>query len=166
MSFRFWQRWLQGVSVASALFGLLFLVAPDARVLGGYNQQVVGAFHGWPSRGRGGPAAALEHQRWAIAVLGSAMLGWAILLTWVATVPFGRRELWAWWCIGVSVLAWAVGDSIVSYRAGIGLEVLWNAIVVLLVALPLAMTYRTMAPTIAVDAITTRRHAGRRGAAR
>ncbi len=79
------------------------------------------------------------------------MLGWAILMTWVATVPFGRRELWAWWCIGVSVLAWAVGDSVVSYRAGIGLEVLWNAIVVLLVALPLAMTYRMMAPAVAVD---------------
>lgn len=146
MSFRFWQRWLQAVSVASALFGLLFLVAPDARALGSYNQQVIEAFHG-----EAAPAAALEHQRWAIAVLGSAMLGWAILMTWVATVPFGRRELWAWWCIGVSVLAWAVGDSVVSYRAGIGLEVLWNAIVVLLVALPLAMTYRMMAPAVAVD---------------
>jgi hypothetical protein len=80
-------------------------------------------------------------------VLGSAMLGWAILLTWVATVPFERRELWAWWCIAVSVTTWAVGDSIVSYRAGIGLEVLWNGIVVALVALPLAMTYQTMART-------------------
>jgi hypothetical protein len=152
VSFRFWQRWIQGVSVASALFGLLFLIAPDARILDSYNQQVVGAFHGWPIPGGGwggeaAPAAALEHQRWAIAVLGSAMLGWAILLTWVATVPFGRRELWAWWCIGVSVTAWAVSDSIVSYRAGIRLEVLWNAIVVLLVALPLAMTYRSVAHT-------------------
>ena len=101
VSFRFWQRWLQCVSVASALFGLLFLVAPDARVLGGYNQQVVGAFHG-----QAAPAAALEHQRWAIAVLGSAMLGWAILLTWVATVPFGRREL-----VGVVVYR-GIGDDL------------------------------------------------------
>ena len=73
------------------------------------------------------------------------MLGWAILLTWVVTVPFGRREPWAWRCIAVSVAAWAVGDSIVSYRAGIHLEVWWNAIVVALVALPLAMTYRKLA---------------------
>lgn len=139
MSFRFWQRWLQCVSVASGLFGLLFMVAPGARILGGYNQQAVEAFHGAAA-----PAVALEHQRWAIAILGSAMLGWAILLTWVATVPFGRREPWAWWCIAVSVAAWAAGDSIVSYRAGIQLEVLWNAIVVVLVALPLVMTYRTV----------------------
>ena len=69
------------------------------------------------------------------------MLGWAILLTWVATVPFGRREPWAWRCIAVSVPAWAAGDSIVSFRAGVRLEVLFNAIVVALVALPLAMTY-------------------------
>jgi hypothetical protein len=161
VSFRFWQRWLQCVTVASALFGLLFLVAPDARVLGSYNQQVVEAFHG-----RAAPAAALEHQRWAIAVLGSSMLGWAILLTWVATVPFGRRERWAWWCIAVSVAAWVVGDSIVSYRAGIGLEVLWNVIVVLLVAVPLAMTYRTVAAVVVDRELDAAPRPSARGAAR
>jgi hypothetical protein len=136
VSFRFWQRWLQCVSAGSALTGLWFLVAPDAMPLGPYNRQVVAAFHDGPS------ASAVQHQRWAIAVLGSAMLGWGVLMTWVATVPFGRRERGAWQSIAVSVAAWAAGDSIVSYRAGIALEVVWNSVVVALVALPLAMTYR------------------------
>jgi hypothetical protein len=139
VGFRFWQRWLQASFVTSALLGFLFLVAPGSGVLAGYNRQVVEAFHGAPV-----PAAALEQQRWAIAVLGSAMLGWSILLFWVATVPFGRREPWAWRSIALSVAAWAIGDSIVSHQAGISLEVLWNAIVVALVALPLAMTYRAV----------------------
>ena len=42
------------------------------------------------------------------------------------------------------MLAWVAGDSIVSFRAGVSLEVLFNAIVVVLIALPLVMTYRTM----------------------
>lgn len=139
--FSFWRRWLQCVSAASALFGLFFLLAPDASVLSGYHQQVIDSFHG-----EGAPAGALAQQRWAIAVIGSAMLGWGILLTWVATVPFGRRERWAWQAITVSVLAWVAGDSIVSHRAGVSLEVLWNAIAIVLIALPLAMTWRSVAP--------------------
>ena len=134
--FRFWQRWLQCVSAAAALFGLVFLLAPDSSLLAGYNRQVVTAFHG-----DGEASGAVAQQRWAISVIGSSMLGWGILLTWVATVPFGRREPWAWHAMALSVLAWLIGDSIVSYRAGVSLEVLWNAIVAGLVALPLAMTW-------------------------
>ena len=139
--FRFWQRWLQCVSAGSALAGLLFLLAPGATVLAGYNQQVIEAFHGAAP-----PPAALAQQRWAIAVIGAAMLGWGLLLTWVATVPFGRRELWAWRAIALSVAVWVVGDTVVSYRAGVSLEVLWNAIVVVVIALPLVMTFRSMTP--------------------
>ena len=138
-SFRFWQRWLQCVSAASALFGLVFVLAPDSSLLAGYNQQVVNAFHG-----DGAAAGAVAQQRWAISVIGSSMLGWGILLTWVATVPFARREAWAWHAIAWSVLAWIVGDSIVSLRAGVSLEVLFNAIVAVLIALPLAMTWKAM----------------------
>ena len=139
VSFRFWQGWLQAVSAASALFGLLFLIAPGSSLLAGYNQQVTEAFHGASP-----PGAALDQQRWALAVIGSARLGWSILLLWVTSVPFGRREPWAWRCVALSVGTWAVADSLVSYRAGITLEVVWNAVVVAMVALPLAMTYRAM----------------------
>ena len=149
MSFRFWQRWLQCSSAGSALLGLFFLVAPDALPLGPYNRQVVAAFHD------GSPASAVEHQQWAIAVLGSAMLGWGLLMTWVATAPFGRRERGAWRSIALSVAAWAAGDSIVSYRAGVSLEVLFNGVVVALVALPLAMTYRDVFGGAASDRDTT-----------
>ena len=138
MTFRFWQRWLQCVSVGSALFGMAFLTAPGSAMLAAYNQQVVDAFHGTSEPP---PAAALEQQRWAIAVVGAAMLGWAILLAAVATIPFGRREPWAWYAIALSIAAWVVTDSVVSYRAGVQLEVLFNAAVAILVALPLAMTY-------------------------
>jgi hypothetical protein len=162
VSFRFWQRWLQGVCVASALAGLLFVVAPGARVLDGYNRQVVEAFHGSSSQS----AEALDHQRFAIAVLGSAMLGWSIVLLWVATVPFGRREAWAWRSIAASVAAWVLGDSIVSYRAGVGLELLWNAIVVVSIALPLAMTYRAVVAAGSATAPDGLEAAARRAAGR
>jgi hypothetical protein len=145
VSFGFWRRWLQCVSVASGLVGLLFLIRPEARLLGAYNRQVIAAFHD-----AGGPSA-VAHQQWAIAVVGSAMLGWSVLMTWVATVPFARRERGAWQAIGLSVVTWAVGDSIVSYRAGIPLEVVFNSVVVALVALPLAMTYRDVFGRAASD---------------
>ena len=138
MSFRFWQRWLQCVAVGSALFGLAFLTAPGSILLADYNRQVVEAFHG--SDATASPQA-LEQQRWAISVIGAAMLGWAILLVAVASVPFSRREPWAWYSIALSIAAWVATDSVISYRAGVHLEVLFNAAVAILVALPLAMTY-------------------------
>lgn len=139
----------------SALFGLIFLIAPGSRLLAAYNRQVVAAFHGTAA-----PAAALEQQRWAIAVLGSSILGWSVLLLWVVSVPFGRREPWAWRCVAVSVAAWVMGDSIVSYRAGITLELLWNVVVAVLVALPLAMTWRTMSAGCEAAAVVAPRMAG------
>jgi hypothetical protein len=148
-SFRFWQRWLQCVSAGSALVGLVFLLAPGSGLLAGYNRQVVAAFHG-----EGAPAAALAQQHWAIAVVGSSMLGWGVLLTWVTTVPFGRRERWSWHAVLVSVLAWVAGDSIVSLRAGVSLELLFNTIVVVLIALPLALTWRSFQPAAASADLT------------
>jgi hypothetical protein len=138
VSFRFWQRWLQCVGVGSGLLGLAFLTAPGSAMLAAYNRQVVEAFHG--AEAPPSPAA-LEQQHWAIAVVGSAMVGWAILLVAVATVPLGRREPWAWYSIALSIAAWAATDSVVSYRAGVYLEVIFNGVVAILVALPLAMTY-------------------------
>src|SRR5688572_14868108 len=153
-TFRFWQRWLQCVSAVSALLGLVFLLAPASGLLAGYNRQVVEAFHG-----EGAPAEAFAQQHWAIAVVGSSMLGWGILLTWVTSVPFARREPWAWHAVAVSVLAWVAGDSIVSLRAGVSLEVLFNAIVVVLIALPLAMTYRAVVASAAPAGVVAARTA-------
>jgi hypothetical protein len=137
VSFRFWQRWLQGVGAGSALFGLFLFFAPSSEMLATYDQHVVEAFHG-----QAAPPAAFEHQRWALSVIGSSIVGWGLMLLAIATVPFGRREPWAWCMIALSVAAWAALDSFVSDRAGVHLEVLFNGTVAIVVALPLAMTYR------------------------
>jgi hypothetical protein len=52
---------------------LLFLSAPDAPPLAPYHRQVIVAFHD------AAPSSAGAHQRWAIAVVSSAMLGWGVL---------------------------------------------------------------------------------------
>jgi hypothetical protein len=72
------------------------------------------------------------------------MVGWGLMLFAVATVPFGRREPWAWYSIALSVALWAATDSFVSYRAGVYFEVFFNGGVAMLVAVPLAMTYRAV----------------------
>jgi hypothetical protein len=139
MKFAFWQLWLQCVAIASALLGLLFVVAPNARVLDAYNLEVLRAFHADAI-----PVEAAALHAWSLRVLGSAILGWGILLACVVGVPFRRREPWAWYAVALSVLAWVISDSVVSLRAGVYLEVLFNGVVLALYALPLRMTYREM----------------------
>jgi len=136
-SFEFWRRWLVVCAAAAAILGLLFVVAPGSSLLTAYNREVLEAFHREQI-----PAGAVRQQAWSLAVLGSTILGWGILLAWVAAIPLRRRERWAWRAIAVSVLVWVVTDSIVSYRAGVYLEVLFNGVALALFALPLRMTYR------------------------
>ena len=137
--FVFWQRWLVTVAAISAAAGLMFVVAPSASLLAGYNLQVLRAFHGDAI-----PASAMRQQAWSLQLLGTTILGWGLLLTAVTAVPFRRREPWAWYGVAFSVVAWVVPDSILAYRAGIYLEVLWNGVALALFAIPLRMTYREM----------------------
>jgi hypothetical protein len=139
LKFAFWQLWLQCVAIASALLGLLFLVAPNARVLDAYNLEVLRAFHVDAI-----PVEAAALHGWSLRVLGSTILGWGLLLAFVAGVPFRRREPWAWYAIAISVVVWVVADTVVSFRAGVYLEVLFNGVALALYGLPLRMTYREM----------------------
>ena len=139
MKLAFRQVWLQCVAIASALLGLLFVVAPDARLLDAYHLEVLRAFHGGAI-----PVEAAALHNWSLRVLGTAILGWGLTIAWVVAVPFRRREPWAWYAIALSVLVWVIADSVVSFRAGVYLEVLFNGVALALYGLPLRMTYREM----------------------
>jgi len=135
---RFWQRWLIGVTLGVALFGLTLLIAP---ALG---RQVFGLLIYRSSSGiaelgeSATPYISLVH-----GVLGAVMFGWAVALLLVVLGPFRRGAREGWTIIAVSVTAWFVPDTIFSLWTGFWPNAVLNLVFATLFAIPLAATRRS-----------------------
>jgi len=77
------------------------------------------------------------------AMLGGTILGYYVLATIVAAIPFRRRERWAWWTLTGGLLAWFVSDSAMSLMHGATFNVLMvNCPTLIAHGVPLALTAR------------------------
>ncbi len=138
-AFRFWRAWL--------LLGLAVQAVAGYAIAFGYATLPIFAWH------REGTAEAL----WSVGqfpaevepfvgfimgVLGATMASWAIALLFVVALPFARRERWAWWCVVASLCAWAPVDTGISLAHGVRVNAGFNAMALIMLAIPLAATWR------------------------
>jgi uncharacterized membrane protein YhaH (DUF805 family) len=137
--FRFWRGWLIAAALFVALFALGMLLIPgimqryfDWLFFGGRSSiDVFGAqAHGYILFTNG--------------VLGGVMLGWAVLILYLAIRPFARRDREAWLALAWSVAAWFISDSAISVAAGYWPNAASNGGFMLLFAIPLAATWRAV----------------------
>jgi hypothetical protein len=136
--FTFWYRWLLCVSVGFGLFGVMVAVWPAAPPLAPWHAGADAAFYGGSA-----PAEALPFRAFILGPLGATIAGFYVLQTFIVATAFRRRERWAWQAIAAATLVWFVVDSAVSVAHGAWFNVLMiNLTTLLLVGLPLAMTYR------------------------
>jgi hypothetical protein len=88
------------------------------------------------------PAEVEPFRGFIMGVLGATMASWAVALLFVVVWPFARRERWAWWCVVVSVCSWAPVDTGLSLAHGVTVNAMFNAMALVMLAIPLAATWR------------------------
>jgi hypothetical protein len=144
VSFSFWQRWLQGICLLVISLGLLmaFLIGTDAFSM--LSDPIDDAFFDEALT-----AAERDFQAWAYGVWGATMVGWGIVLMFIARGPFKRKELWSWQAFLVGLLAWFIIDTAFSALYDVTINVIVNVSVLLLALLPLLATYKEFRPAAA-----------------
>ena len=133
--FDFWTRWLVVLAWAMVAFGLLFAffnqTAPFDWL---FNHRVNRLFfaEGIPQ------ADARAFQRWAYGVLGAVLAGWAVSMAFVAQYGLRTKARWTWRCYAFGVGLWFLVDTAISLYFGMLLNAVFNTVLLVLVAVPLA----------------------------
>jgi hypothetical protein len=120
-----WRVWLMLVAAGVGVFGSAMVITPT----------VPERLFTWMLFGDGFPAAfgdaEVEYVRFVAGVLGAVMVGWAVLILFVAAFPLRRNERWAWEAVVASLAVWYVMDSALSVATGYGENALLNTVIVL-----------------------------------
>lgn len=138
-NFNFWRKWLLFVGVYLAFFGLFLTCFSQSKVMDYlFNQHIDPLF--WGSAPL--PQSAEAFQGWIYGVLGAVVAGWGTLIAFWAAYPFKSRQRWAWNGLTAAVAIWYIADTAISAQYGISFNVVFNTVVLLLLATPLALTKR------------------------
>lgn len=134
--FIFWQRWLVVVSIVILVFGLLMTFTSGTPFFNIFHRWIDPAF--WA--GQTPDASARNFQAWVYGVWGTTLAGWGVLLTYIAVIPFKKREKWAWNCMAAGILTWFLLDTGLSLIHGVNFNVAVNCMILILAGLPLVFT--------------------------
>lgn len=132
--FDFWQRWLGVISALVAVFGVGMALLNRTVLFSPIDGLVNPVFWGSVSE------SASRFQGWIYGVLGATMAGWGVCMTFVVVYPFRRREPWAWNCLAAGIALWYMVDTGLSAVYGVTFNVVFNTVLMLLVAVPLFFT--------------------------
>jgi hypothetical protein len=86
------------------------------------------------------PNNALKFQNWIYGVLGAVIAGWGTLIAFWAHYPFKSREKWAWNGLVLGTVIWYCADTAISVLHGVIFNVLFNTVILFLLAAPLVFT--------------------------
>lgn len=135
--FFFWQKWLLVVGGYLVLFGLVLVFFNQSFVMDFvFNKQIDPYF--WKTGEL--PKSAQEFQSWIYGVLGAVISGWGVFIIFLAKHPFEAREKWAWNCTAAGTGTWYVTDTWVSAVHHVFFNLLFNTLMLILLALPLLFT--------------------------
>jgi hypothetical protein len=140
-SIAFWSRWLQVVTIVVCMFGLTMVFAP------GITQQFFGliCYSSSQSISSFGDKASAYIQLMH-AVLGAVMFGWGMALMLIVLGPFRRGSKEGWRMIAISLAAWSIPDTGVSFYTGFWQNSILNLVIVVFFAAPLLAAYREFFP--------------------
>ena len=132
----FYRRWLVAVGLLLTGFGLLMALISGTSWFDPLRDLVTPAF--WPHAPT--DAATVGFEAWAFGVWGATIAGWGVTVTFLAQLGIGRREPWAWHALAIGTVLWFVLDTGVSLVHGVMANVAINAVILVLVAVPLGAT--------------------------
>lgn len=134
---QFARTWFCVVAGCVAAFGLVFAFANGTTLFSSMNGQIDPVF--WSNSGP--DAAALAFRGWIYGVLGATMIGWGTTMLFVGLYGFPKRERWVRDAVAVSLPAWYVVDTYISFAARVYFNVLFNTVILLLVMVPVAVAW-------------------------
>jgi hypothetical protein len=138
-AFSFWQKWLLAVGLLIITFGLalsFFSQSPLFDFL--FNNQVNPAF--WSTATISDPIKMF--QQWIYGVSGATVAGWGVFITFMAHIPFKRKEPWAWYCIILGMFVWFTVDTSISIYFKVYINAALNIVLFVLVMLPTVFSRR------------------------
>ncbi len=68
------------------------------------------------------------------------MAGWGVFVTFIAHVPFKRKEKWAWTCLLTGVLVWFCLDTAISLQFRVYFNVVFNTAFLVAALVPLGFS--------------------------
>jgi hypothetical protein len=135
-AFVFWQRWLVVLGVLITAFGIVMALFNATVAFRLFNDQIDPVF--WGTRHI--PPEAKAFRGWVYGAWGATVAGWGVFALSVALKPFGAREMWAWTCLTAGMLLWYILDTGISLAGGVVFNAAFNTLILILAAIPLAMT--------------------------
>jgi hypothetical protein len=135
--FTAWQRWLVMVTLVWMAFSIMMVITPIAT-----RQFFSVLFYYTPERIDSFPSPVVEYISLLHAVLGAVMMGWGVTILFTLLGPFGRCSSESWNTLSISLLAWFIPDTFFSLCSGFWQNAVFNAVFVVLFAIPLAATFR------------------------
>ncbi len=137
--FEFWRKWLVWVNVVTVGFGLLVAFAGDSALFFHHNEGTKQAFFA----GQSLPPEAQRMKQWLFGIIGGTIVGFHVLMIFIAAYPFRGRARWAHRALTAGLLSWFCIDSGLSAYYGALYNVyLVNSVALVTIGLPLLMTAR------------------------
>jgi hypothetical protein len=143
MSFQFWQKWLVGSSLGLVVFGLglaLFNQSWFFNLV--YHQHIHPVF--WENGILPGKTPLFE--TFVYGVLGAVVMGWGIMLAFIAHNPFRKREPWSWWAVLTGMTAWFLLDTAISLYFQVTANAAGNVALFVFFIIPLLATRKSFFP--------------------
>ena len=137
--FEFWRRWLVWVNVMIAGMGLCVAFAGDSILFQMHNDGTRSVFFG----GQAFSPEVLRLKAWLFGIIGGTIVGFHVLMVFVAMYPLRGRARWAYHAFWASLLSWFCVDSGISaYYGAMHNILLINLVALVLIGLPLVMMHR------------------------
>lgn len=137
--FEFWRRWLVWANVMIVGVGLAVAFAGDSILFEMHNEATRSVFF----NGQDFAPEVLRLKRWLFGIIGGTIVGFHVLMIFIALYPFRGRAPWSYNALWAGLLSWFVVDSGVSaYYGAMHNILLINLVALVMIGLPLVMTYR------------------------
>ncbi len=133
MNFLFWQKWLLISGIFVSVFGISMVLSINS---GSFNSLIDPVFWGNET-----PNIQLRSfQQWVYGVLGATMVGWGILIAFIAAVPFKKKEKWSRNSILIGILSWYILDTSISLKANVEFNAIGNTVLAIIILMPVFFT--------------------------
>ena len=126
------------VGVASVAVGILLVIGPGTALFSTYEESIAVAIIGMESFDEG--QSNLVH--WLLSTCGAGVVGWGIVWIMISHIPLRRGERWAYRCLWISLLAWAVLDFFIAWWFGVTGEMVFVFCAFFVASFPLLLSRR------------------------
>ena len=129
----FWQKWLRIASIALVVYGTLMALAVFPAFTDPTKSMIDMLF--WPPLEQTGALG--PHAVFLLGVLGSVLMGWAVMMYFIASEAVRSGAPWAIKAFWTSLITWFVVDNLASWVVGAPINILGNTLVAAVFAAPL-----------------------------